>query len=243
MENEKSLSLFEHLEELRSRLIRTIIYIILGSFLVWFFYQDFFKLLANPVTAAMNKIGAQFLITGVAEGFTLKLQISAIFGIILSFPFIILEIWGFISPALKQSEKKALLTVIPFSIILFLAGILSAYFTLPIGIEWLINQNPEGARFMPSMSETLLFIAKMELAFGVLFQMPIVIIFLAKIGLVKSELLIKFWREALIIICIIVAIITPTTDAFTMILMSAPMLLLYLITIKIVSVMEKRRNI
>lgn len=243
MENEKNIPLLQHIEELRIRLIRIIVYVVLGASIIWIFYQDFFKLLANPVTSAMSSTGAQFLITGVAEGFTLKIQLCSIFGIILSFPLIISEVWGFVSPALKQNEKKALLLVMPFSAILFIAGVLSAYFTLPIGVKWLIMQNPSEARFMPSMSDTLLFIAKMELAFGILFQMPIFIIFLAKVGLVKSELLIAIWREALIVICIIVAIVTPTTDAFTMLLMSAPMILLYLITIKVVSVMEKKKSI
>ena len=241
MNNEdKNLPLFEHLEELRTALIRISAYVAIASVIVWLFYQDFFSLLANPLIKGMASTGAKFLVTGIAEGFTLKLQICVIFAVILAFPLIIGEVWLFIAPALKQNEKKAIILVVPISVFLFITGVLSAYFTLPIGIEWLIKQNPQEANFMPSLSETLLFAVKMEFAFGFLFQMPIFIVFLAKIGLVKAYMLKKFWREAVIVICIIVAIITPTTDAFTMIIMSVPMLSLYLITIQVVSIMEKR---
>ncbi len=234
------LTVIDHLEELRSRLVRVLVYSLIFSAIVWSAYDFFFNLLAYPVIGAMKKSATNFLITGVAEGFSIKLQISAIFGIIMAFPLIMAELWSFISPALKPKERKWALIVAPFSILLFISGVLLAYMILPVGIEWLISQNPPQSQFMPSLSETLLFVAKMELAFGIMFQMPILIVFLANAGLIKSWMLRKFWREAIVLICIVVAVITPTADAFTMIMMSLPMILLYFGTVEIVRVIEKK---
>lgn len=231
-----------HLEELRTRLLRAAVYGAVFSAVCWAFYPSLFALLANPVSAAMETAGARFLVTGVTEGFSIKLQISVIFGLIAASPLILAEGWAFVAPALHPAERKWILLTAPFSAALFFAGVVSAYFILPVGIEWLIAQNPPGASFMPSLAETLLFVAKMELAFGLIFQMPVILVLLANFGLIRAATLKKFWRHAIVAICIVVAVLTPTTDAFTMALMSLPMAVLYAGTIQIISFLEKRRE-
>jgi sec-independent protein translocase protein TatC len=109
-----------------------------------------------------------------------------------------------------------------------------------MGIKWLISQNPPEAKFMPSVQGTLLFILKMYLAFGLVFQMPVVLMFLGKAGLISSVTLRSYWRQAVVAIGILAAAITPSGDAFTMMMMCVPMIILYVLSIGLVRIVEKQ---
>lgn len=235
----KHLELVEHLSELRSRLIRCALYAAAGTIAGWSFYSFFFKLLSAPLLPFLKKSGSSFLLTGIAEGFTIKIQVSLLIGLMLALPLITLEGWRFVSPGLTRKERRSAKLVAPLSIVLFVGGVAVAYFAVPMGIKWLISQNPPEAKFMPTVQQSLLFILKMYLAFGVVFQMPVLLMFLAKVGLINSRMLKASWRHAVIIIGIVAAAVTPSGDAITMSMMCVPMVLLYLLSIVLVRVVEK----
>ena len=236
---DRQLELMEHLTELRTRVIRIAVYVSLGMVVGWSFYSFFFELFSAPVMGFLKKSGSTFLLTGVAEGFTIKVQISLLIGIIIAMPLITWEGWRFVAPGLTRSERRAVRLVAPLSIFLFISGVLLAFYVLPVGIKWLISQNPPQAKFMPSVTSTLLFILKMYLAFGLVFQMPVVLMFLAKVGIVSSRTLKSYWRQAIVAIGIVAAAITPSGDAFTMLVMCAPMCVLYLLSIGLVKLVER----
>lgn len=230
----------EHLSELRTRLLHILLYVFLGTVVAWLFYGFFFQMLSAPVTVYLKKNGGQLLITGVAEGFILKMQISILIGLIISMPFVTWEAWAFIAPGLRNSEKRGVKLVAPLSALLFASGVATAYWVLPAGIEWLASENPPGAKFMPSAKQTILFIIKMCLAFGLVFQLPVILMFLAKIGIINSRLLKTYWRHAVVIISIIAAVVVPSNDAFSMIMMFIPMVILYVLSIGLVKLVEKK---
>ena len=237
--SDKQLELMDHLAELRTRIIRCTAYVALGTAVGWIFYGSFFKLLSAPVMQFLKQSESSFLLTGVAEGFTIKVQISLLVGIIVTLPLITMEGWAFIAPGLTRSERRAVKLVMPLSILLFILGVALGYFVMPTGVKWLISQNPPGAKFMPSVAQTLLFILKMYLAFGLVFQMPVVLMFLAKAGLVSSNTLRSYWRQAIVVLFIIAAAVTPSGDAFTMMMMCTPMVILYLLSIGLVRIVER----
>lgn len=240
IENGKQLELVEHLAELRTRIIRCAIYLAIGACAGWFFFPFFFKILAGPIIGFLKEMGSSFLLTGVAEGFTIKFQISLITGLILALPLITMEGWGFIAPGLTRKERLAVKLVAPLSILLFCLGVALAYFALPMGIRWLISQNPPGAKFMPSVAQTLLFIIKMYLAFGLVFQTPIILMFLARVGIVDSQMLKSYWRQAVLALLIVAAAVTPSGDAMTMMMIGLPMVFLYILSIGLVKLVEPR---
>lgn len=237
--SERQMDLIDHLAELRNRLIRSALYVTVGAIIGWFFYDSFFKLISAPIIEYLKQNKSSFLLTGVAEGFTIKMQISLLVGVIIALPLITIEGWRFIAPGLTKLERRAVILVGPLSIVLFASGIIIAYKVLPVGIIWLANQNPPGAKFMPSVAQTLIFILKMYLAFGLVFQMPVVLMFLGKVGIISSGALKAYWRHAIVIIGIVAAMITPSGDAFTMIMMCAPMVVLYALSIGLVRLVEK----
>lgn len=234
--SDKQLDLMEHLAELRNRLFRCIIYIALGAIVGWVFYPFFFEVLSGPVRPVLK--GTSFLLTGVLEGFSIKMQVSLLVGAIVAMPLITIEGWRFISPGLTKQERRGVRLVAPLSILLFVMGVVLAYWILPAGIGWLVSQNPPGATFMPSVAQTLLFVLKMCLAFGVVFQLPVVLMFLGKVGIVNSRMLKSYWRQAVVVLAIVAAVVTPSADAFSMMMMCVPMVVLYGLSILLVKMVE-----
>lgn len=235
----KQLELMEHLTELRTRLVRIALYVGTGMIAGWVWYQRFFEFVTAPILPLLKKKGSTFLLTGITEGFTIKMQAAIIIGVILALPLITMEGWRFIAPGLTRKERRSVTLVAPLSIVLFVGGLATAYFVMPMGIRWLIGQNPPGATFMPSVQQTLLFLMKMYLAFGVIFQMPVVLMFLGKVGIISSKTLVSSWRQAMVIIAIIAAAATPSGDAMTMMMMCGPMVILYVLSIGLVRFVER----
>lgn len=231
-----------HLKELRSRFIRSTIYLAVGTAIGWICYTPVFQLVGSPITDLLERSDTKFLVTGVTEGFMLKMQVSFLVGLILSAPFISCEVWGFIRPGLNRTERKAMMFVAPLSVFLFALGVTASYLVLPVGLEWLVAQNPPHSTFMPSVGQSMLFVLKMGLAFGLVFQMPVVLMFLGKVGIINAALLKARWKEAVVIISIVTAVATPSNDALSMIMMCVPMLVLYFLSIVLVARTAKRAS-
>jgi len=234
----RQLELMEHLAELRTRLIRCAVYVSIGMIAGWVFYGRFFTFLTAPILPLL-KNGSTFLLTGITEAFTIKMQISILIGIILALPLITMEGWRFVAPGMTRKERRSVKLVAPLSVALFLLGLVTSYYVMPVGIKWLIAQNPPMAKFMPNVQQSLLFLVKMYLAFGVIFQMPVVLMFLGKVGIVSSGFLVRNWRQAVVVIAIVAAAATPSGDAMTMMMMCAPMIVLYILSIGLVRMVER----
>jgi len=251
MRDPKELDFFEHLEELRARIIRSAIYVIIGMIIVWFIHKDLFEVVKAPLWAGAQRAGFHpndpkindIMVVGntVTAGFVFALQISFFGGLLVAFPLMALEAWLFIEPALLDHERKYVLIILPFSVALFVAGVVFCYIIAPLGIAFLLRfQKDMGMTPVLNVIEYMRFILRLLLVFGLVFQLPLVLMFLSFVGLVSSKQLLDKWRYAVVAIFIIAAIATPTTDPFTMTIMAVPVMLLYGLSILLARIVEKR---
>lgn len=259
-DDEKRMELTEHLGELRTRIIRSALYIAAGGFLSYFFFKYIYAFLFHPMAQALRKSGVPFKIvfTTFTQPFFVVLQISVVAGLIIVAPLVTLELWGFIRPALTRSERRPLRYVVPASVVLFILGVALAYWVAQFAMEWFIgyvNVFPRdltpGAPGAPGSYATelyqdpklyVVFMLKLMGAFGLVFQLPIVLVFLAWVGLLKAEMMRKSWRHAIVLISFIGMVVTPSNDAFTMLMMIIPVIILYIGSIGVVQIVERRRN-
>jgi len=239
MREDERADFISHLTELRTRLLRTIGYAMLGAAVVWFFFKPIYRFLIRPISEPLSKVGGELAVRGILEGFMIKCEIALIGGMIIAAPFIYWEVWAFIAPGLTQSERRAVRPLIPVSGILFFMGVALGYLITGPSVRWLLAYIPPHSRALLTLNDTLLLILKFYLAFGISFQLPIVIVLLAKLGIVNSRMLGRRWREAAVGIFVVAAIITPTWDPITMTVCALPMVGLYLGTIGVVKIMER----
>ncbi len=241
MESSKDnkMSLTEHLIELRKRLFRIII--ILGAgFLVCFYFKDFvFEIITKPITQVLPA-DSHLVYIGVTEAFFVYMKLSLL---MLTSPFILYQIWRFISPGLLPKEKRYVVPFVFFSTLLFLGGIVFGYvIVLPPAFKFFISFNNQYLQAMISFREYLSLFVTFLLGFGLSFELPVFIFFLTKLGIVNAGMLIKQWKFAILFIFIIAAALTPSPDALSQILMAIPLMFLYLVSI-FVAKFAKRQKI
>jgi len=218
----------EHLGELRDRLIHAFIAVGLGFVVAYFFKEQLFDILTAPLVTAMAKSGnATLIFTGLPEAFFTYLKVALLTGFILATPVLFYEFWMFVSPGLYRDEKKYMLPIIILSLIFFIAGASFGYFIVfPYGFQFFLGFTTETIQAMPSMKEYLSFASKMLLAFGFVFELPLVLTFLSRMGLVTPAFLKKNRKYALLLFFVGAAIITPP-DVVTQVMMAMPLILLY----------------
>jgi sec-independent protein translocase protein TatC len=222
MRDEK-LSLVDHLEELRKRLIICLLALLATSGFSYFYAERILSLIAKPVD--------KLVFLAPTEAFLAYLKIAFFSGIFLASPLILQQIWSFVSVGLKEEERRPLLFYGPLSFFLFAGGGAFAYFlVLPLGIRFLLKFSSENLQPMLSVSRYTSFAGFLLLGFGISFEFPLVILFLSRLGLVTSQFLRRKRKYAVLLIFIFSAIITPP-DVFTQVLMALPLLLLYEISI------------
>jgi sec-independent protein translocase protein TatC len=231
MSSEEDKSPFtEHLGELRDRLIRSFIAVGLGFIIAYCFKERLFDILTAPLITAMGK-GQKMIFTGLPEAFFTYLKVSLLTGIILATPVLFYEFWMFVSPGLYRKEKRFFLPVVILSIFFFCVGSSFGYFIVfPYGFQFFLGFSSDTIQAMPSMKEYLGFASKMLLAFGFVFELPLVLTFMARMGLVSVEFLKKNRKFAVLIFFTGAALITPP-DVVTQIMMAIPLMLLYEISI------------
>lgn len=242
--NEAQMELVEHLAELRTRLFRAALYLIVGMILAYYFFDPIFALFAYPLQPILQQTNSQYMFTNVADPFLLQMQVSFIAGITMAFPFITLELWGFVEPALTPEERKPIVFLAPFSILLFLAGVATAYASLPACYGWMAGflTNIDNVVLNQDPKIYILLTAKIMLAFGIGFELPVILLFLARIGIINADLMTKYWRLATVIIFIAAATLTPSNDPLTMLMMAVPMAGLYLLSIVLVRAFEPKEG-
>ncbi len=222
----------EHLGELRDRLVRSFIAVGAGFIAAYFFKEKLFQILTAPLVQAMAEAGnAKLIFTGLPEAFFTYLKVSFLAGIVVATPVLFYEFWMFVSPGLYRNEKKYLIPVVLLSIFFFVVGASFGYFVVfPYGFRFFLSFATDTIYAMPSMKEYLSFASKMLLAFGFVFELPLVLTFMARMGMVSVEFLTKNRKYALLIFFVGAAIITPP-DVVTQIMMALPLMFLYEISI------------
>ncbi|MBW2567984.1 MAG: twin-arginine translocase subunit TatC [Deltaproteobacteria bacterium] len=219
-----------HLEELRKRLVVCFIAISIGFVASYGFKEQIFQILSRPLISAMGT-GDKLIFTGLPEAFFTYLKVAFLTGIMLAAPVILYEFWIFIAPGLYKKERSLLVPIVFISSFFFIGGSLFGYFVVfPFGFKFFLGFASDTIQALPSMKEYLGFSAKLLLAFGLVFELPVVITFLAKLGIVSVDFLKKNRKYALILFFVGAAIITPP-DVITQIMMALPLMLLYEISI------------
>ncbi len=229
-----------HLEELRKRLVRILIAVGLG-FLVCYSFKDWlFMIITKPLAAVMPK-GSSMIYTALPEAFFIYMKIAFFAALFLTGPYTLFQIWRFISPGLYQKEKKYALPFIFFSSLLFIGGILFGYFiALPPAFRFFVSFSSEFLKPMVSLKEYLSLSLKFLLGFGLSFELPVFIFFMTKIGMVNAAMLSKQRRYAILVIFIVAAILTPSPDAITQLLMALPLMVLYEISIFVAKFAQRK---
>ncbi|MDD5617810.1 MAG: twin-arginine translocase subunit TatC [Candidatus Omnitrophica bacterium] len=216
---DKKLTLVQHLEELRTRLLKSIIFIIACSVFTYTYINEILLFLSKPI--------GKLIFIAPQEAFVANLQIAFFGGLFFASPFVLCQVWQFVSAGLRQEERKYALIFGLFSFILFIAGCLFGFFVIvPIGIKFLMGYTPDFITPMITLSNYISFLGVLSIVFGLAFQLPLILAFLAKIGLVNPDFLSRKRREAIVVIFIVAAILTPP-DVFTQIMMAVPLVILY----------------
>jgi sec-independent protein translocase protein TatC len=235
------MSLTEHLIELRKRIFRIIIILLIG-FGVCYYYKDLvFDIITKPLTRVLPKNG-YLIYTGLTEAFFVYMKLAFFASLIITSPFILYQIWKFISPGLLLKEKKYVVPFVLSSTLLFTGGVLFGYFiVLPPAFEFFVSFNNQYLQAMISFGDYLSLFVTFLLGFGLSFELPIFIFFLAKLGIVNAKMLSKQRRYAILIIFIVAAILTPSPDALSQILMAIPLMFLYEISIFVARFAAKKK--
>lgn len=232
MTTEEKSPFTEHLSELRDRLIRSFVAVGIGFFGAYFFKEKLFEILTAPLLKAMgNNPHTSMIFTGLPEAFFTYLKVSLLTGIILATPVLFYEFWMFVSPGLYRNEKKYFLPIVILSVFFFIVGASFGYFIVfPYGFKFFLGFATDTIHAMPSMKEYLSFASKMLLAFGFVFELPLVLTFMARMGLVTVPFLQKNRKYALLLFFVGAALITPP-DVVTQVMMAMPLMILYEISI------------
>jgi len=230
MDEDEKLPFTAHLDELRRRLIISFIAVGVGFAASYGFKERLFQILVDPLTRVM-KSGDTLIFTGLPEAFFTYLKVSFLAGLMLAAPVIIYQFWMFVAPGLYAKERRLLLPIVFLSTLFFVGGALFGYFVVfPFGFKFFLGFATETIRPLPSMKEYLGFSAKLLLAFGLVFELPLLLTFLAKLGIVSVDFLKKNRKYALLLFFAGSAILTPP-DVVTQIMMALPLMLLYEISI------------
>ena len=221
----------DHLEELRNRLIACIIAVVIGFILTYAFKDKLFEVLMGPLTPLLKEGGDSMIFTSLPEAFFTYLKVSLLAGVMIAAPVIFYHFWMFTAPGLYTNERKLMLPIVCLSSFFFLGGALFGYFVVfPFGFKFFLSFSTDAIRPMLSMKDYLNFSAKLLLAFGLVFELPLVLTFLAKLGIVTVPFLRKNRKYALVIFFIGSAILTPP-DVISQVMMAFPLMLLYEISI------------
>ena len=244
----EEMSLIDHLTELRKRLLWSFIYIIIIFCICFYFAGDLFYFLAKPLVNLLNvDEGQGFIYTALQEAFFTELKIAFFFALFFAFPLIAIQIWKFIAPGLYRHEKNAFLPFLIATPILFFAGGAMVYYLIaPLAWNFFLSYQNMGSSGVPirleaKMGEYLSLMMRFIFAFGLAFQLPVVLGLMAKVGIVTHNSLKKFRKYAIVIAFLAAAFLTPP-DPFSQISLALPIILLYEISIYIAKIIQKNKS-
>jgi sec-independent protein translocase protein TatC len=225
-EEEKEMTIWEHLGELRNRLFIALIALLVTTLISFIFADRFIQVLAIPMPGGLQSL----LAIEVTENISVFMKVSLLSGFILSLPFILYELLAYILPGLTESERRWVLISIPLASVFFLIGVAFCYFVmLPAAIPFLTGFL--GVKTTPRLSSYIGFVTNMMFWIGISFELPLLVFILAKLKIVNAKMLLKQWRVAIVVIAVVAAVVTPTPDPVNMSLLMAPLFVLYMLSI------------
>lgn len=235
MPREREMSFLDHLEELRGRLIKCLAFVVVFSVVAFFFSSKMIDFIAKPLP------GVYFM--GPVEALSVRMKIAMIVGVIVSAPVILYQLWQFVVPGLLEKEVKVVAPLVFFSTFSFVVGASFAFFiVLPNMVKFLLSFGTDKLHPWIKIDDYLSFIGYTTLAFGVVFELPVVSYFLGRIGIISSRTLRKGRRYAIVAIMIVAAVVTPTPDAFNMMLLAVPLYVLYELSVIVLIIQEARKK-
>ncbi|PRM90779.1 twin-arginine translocase subunit TatC [Aliarcobacter cryaerophilus] len=224
-----------HIADLRKRLVISSITIVVMFFACFSFYEPILEWMMAPVKHALP-VGTSMIAVEIQETFFTAMKVAFFAGFILSLPVIFWQLWLFLAPGLYDHEKKLVIPFVFFATLMFLLGAAFAYYiVVPIGFDFLIAFGNSVVNVLPSIGKYVGFFTKLMIGFGIAFELPVITFFLAKIGIVNDQMLKDFFRYAVVLIFIVSAVLTPP-DVISQVLMAAPLLILYGVSIYIAKV-------
>ena len=234
------MTFLEHLEELRVRLIHCLLALVVGMIACWFIRERLFHELTQPLRDAFP--GVEFIVTSLTEPVMLYMKMSFFAGIFVVSPYLMYQVWAFISPGLYRNEKLYAIPFIGFGSLFFIAGAAFGHFYLiPATSGFLLAFAGTDMKVMPKVGEYFEFYSWFLLALGVMFQTPVLMGVVARIGLVTPGFLLRNFKYAFLAAFVIAAVLTPTPDAVTQTMLAAPMIVLYLLGVAVAWVVKPRR--
>lgn len=241
-----TMTLTEHLAELRVRIIRSALAVAIGMVLIIAFYDQVLDFLLQPYVDLCDRkpedfCDPQLFNFSPTEGLATRVRVGLYGGIVIALPVLLWQIWRFIVPALNQKEKKWAVPVVVVSVVLFLAGGALAYFTIGQALDFLIGWSGSDVTQVYSVSSYISLIGLMIFAFGLGFLLPVFVFGLQALGVVTPQRLLASWRIALVVIAVIAAVITPSGDPVTLAMLALPMVVLYFIAILLGWLVVRRR--
>ena len=242
----KEMSLQEHLRELRTRLFKASVSIVIGTVIAWVFYPQIFEILSQPVNAIVEQAQAngrdvRLVLGGVADAFVLQIKVSVVTSMLVTSPIWIYQLWRFITPGLYRKEKFRAYLFAGVATPLFISGAVLAYIFLPIGLNILFGFTPLGVGNYVPVDRYLSFFLRMVLVFGISFLAPLFIVMLNIFDMLEAKAITSRWRLVVLIVFAFSAIATPTGDPVNMSLLAIPVLLLISIATGIAWVNDRRR--
>lgn len=236
----ESQTFVDHLTELRTRLIRVLLIVCGASVCAFYFSNEIFDILRSPIEAYLPSQGLVF--TAPADKFMAYLQVSVFAGVILSSPLWFYQIWKFIAPGLYSNEKKAAAYFIVSGSVLFVTGILFAFYgALPAAFEFLMGFGNAKDTPMLTIDSYISFVVWMVILFGLAFELPLVVVMLGLLGVISANFLRKNRRFIIVFLSVLAGVLTPSPDLASMMVMFVPLVILFEISVIIVSQIEKKR--
>lgn len=224
-----------HIADLRKRLVISSITVVIMFFACFSFYEPILEWMMAPVKHALPA-GTSMIAVEIQETFFTAMKVAFFGGFIISLPVIFWQLWLFLAPGLYDHEKKLVVPFVFFATLMFLLGASFAYYiVVPVGFDFLIAFGNSVVSVLPSIGKYVGFFTKLMIGFGIAFELPVITFFLAKIGIVNDQMLKDFFRYAVVLIFIVAAVLTPP-DVISQVLMAAPLLILYGVSIYIAKV-------
>ena len=233
----------DHLEELRWRIIYSLIAIVVGVAIGLYisFVYNLIEVLQRPIIPYMN--GKRLGVLHPMDGFTIRLQLAVVIGIALSLPVVAFQLWSFLAPALHKPEKRVVVPVLFAALILFVLGVaLAWFFVLPLTLEWLQKMNADTFELSYVASEYFSFVTSLALAFGLAFEVPLLFVALVALGIMSASVLNKSRKLAVVAIFVVSAILSPGDAIIATLAMAAPLYLLYEISVVVAFAIERSRR-
>ena len=235
------MSFLDHLEELRSRLLKSLIALAVGFGVAWGYHEEIFHFMVTPLKRANPTL--ELIATTPTEAIMLYMKMSFFVGIFIAAPFLLYQVWAFISPGLYTHEKGYAIPFVMFGTAFFVTGAaFGHYYLFPVTLKLLGEFGGQDIKFMPRITEYYDFYSWFLLALGIVFQVPVIIFVLARIGLVTAGFLLRQFKWAVLLSFIVAAVVTPTPDIVTQTLLALPMVGLYLLGVVVAAIFGKKRQ-